>query len=149
MDETTGFIRSADLRELEPYAGFLGVCKSVHTQENYHQDLRILKTFLDDSNITGPCTASATDLARFAGSLAKEGVTPAGKARPPYSTRSLKRILASVRSFYRFLAATQLIGSDPTAVFHNLPIRTPKRNPRPLSLSKRQALLSNLKYESL
>jgi site-specific recombinase XerD len=149
MDETTGFVRSADLRALEPYAGFLGVCKSVHTQENYHQDLRILKHFLDDSHISGPCSASAMDLTRFAGSLAKIGITPAGKTRPAYSTRTLKRILASVRSFYRFLAATQLIASDPTAVFHNLPIRTPKRNPRPLSLSKRQALLSGLKYETL
>lgn len=149
MDEQTGFIRSADLRELEPYAGFLAVCKSPHTQQNYHQDLRILKQFLDETSIPGPCESTAQDLMRFAGSLAKDGKTPAGKARPPYSTRTLKRILASVRSFYRYLAATQRISNDPTAVFHNLPIRSPKRNPRPLSLSNRQALLSTLKYDSL
>jgi len=149
MDERPDFIRPADLRECEPYAGFLLVCKSPHTQHNYHQDLRILKQFLDDAKIAGPCEASAQDLMRFAGSLAKDGKTPAGKPRPPYATRTLKRILASVRSFYRYLAATQRIASDPTAGFHNLPIRSPKRNPRPLSLSQRQALLQGLKYSTL
>lgn len=149
MEENPEFIRSADLREIEPYAGFLGVCKSPHTQHNYHQDLRILKQFLDDAGLSDPCKATPQDLTRFAGSLAKDGKTPAGKPRPPYSTRTLKRIMASTRSFYRFLAATQMIATDPTAVFHNLPIRTPKRNPRPLSLSNRQALMQHLKYDTL
>jgi site-specific recombinase XerD len=56
--------------------------------------------------------------------------------------------MASVRSFYRYLAGIQAISTDPTAVFHNMPIRSPQRNPRPLSLDDRYALIHNLKMDT-
>ena len=138
-----------DLEQTEPYAGFLMVCKSEHTKDNYRQDLRILHRFLGQSGIKGPESVKPADLTRFAGLLAKPGITPTGKPRKAYSTRSLKRILASTRSFYRYLAATQRIASDPTAVFHYLNVRTPQRNPRPLSGTDRMALLGSLKADNL
>ena len=140
---------SENLLELEPYQGFLDLCKSHHTRTNYHQDLRVLKQYFDESGLKNPNNILPTDLVRFAGQLAKPGKTPTGKPRAAYSTRSLKRILASVRSFYRYLAATQQITSDPTAVFHNLSIRSPQRNPRPLPPKDRNALVRNLKTDNL
>lgn len=139
---------SENLIELEPYKNFLSLCKSLHTRYNYHQDLRVLKEFLDRSDISSPIKAQPIDLTRFAAELVKPGHTPTGKARPSYSTRSMKRILASTRSFYRFLASIQLIATDPTAVFHNLAIRSPQRNPHPLSPTDREALLRNLKTDN-
>lgn len=56
----------------------------------------------------------------------------------------MKRILASTRSFYRYLASVQHISTDPTAVFHNLAIRSPQRNPRPLPPKDREALVKGL-----
>jgi site-specific recombinase XerD len=136
------------LHEHEPYGGFLDLCKSSHTRENYHQDLRVLKLFLDQAKLS-PQAAQPQDLARFAGQLAKPGQTPAGKPRPAYSTRSLKRILASTRSFYRYLASVQQITNDPTAVFHNLAIRSPQRNPHPLPPRDREALVRSLQTSDL
>lgn len=140
------FSHAEDLEELEPYAGFLAVCKSPHTKLNYHQDLRVLKSFLDPLKLN-PFSAKPQDLARFAGHLAKPGVTPAGRKRSAYSTRSMKRIIASTRSFYRFLASTEQINTDPTAVFHTFALRNPQRNPRPLAPEDRAALVKGLKTE--
>lgn len=142
------FVRPDDLQKLEPYAGFLALCKSAHTRSNYHQDLRVLKLFLDEASLH-PASAQPRDLARFAGQLAKPGHTPAGKSREAYSTRSMKRILASTRSFYRYLAAIQSVSNDPTAVFHNLAIRSPQRNPRPLVAKARATLVQCLRLEDL
>ncbi|HTA77277.1 MAG TPA: tyrosine-type recombinase/integrase [bacterium] len=142
------FNRPDQLHELEPYSGFLDLCKSVHTRSNYHQDLRVLKLFLDQAGLK-PVDAKPQDLARFAGQLAKPGQTPAGKTRGAYSTRSLKRILASTRSFYRYLASVQQITNDPTAVFHNLAIRSPQRNPHPLAPKDREALVRGLQTSDL
>lgn len=138
-----------NLFELKPYDGFLGLCKSSHTKENYHQDLRVLKQFLDNSDIQAPADAKPEHMVRFAGSLTKPGVTPSGKPRVAYSTRSMKRILASTRSFYRYLASVQHIADDPTAVFHNLAIRSPQRNPRPLAPRDREALVKGLRTGDL
>lgn len=141
------FKRSDDLQKIEPYAGFLGFCKSPHTRSNYHQDLRVLKQFFDSSGIADPAKALPQDLARFVGQLTKPGHTPAGKVREAYSTRSMKRLLASTRSFYRYLASIQLVTNDPTAVFHNMPIRSPQRNPRPLPALSREALVKGLRTD--
>ncbi len=136
---------SENLLTLAPYDAFLTLCKSVNTQKSYHKDLRVLKQFLDDSNLKAPGDALPELMARFAGSLTKPGKTPTGKVRSAYSTRSIKRILASTRSFYRYLASVQHISTDPTAVFHNLAIRSPQRNPRPLVPHHRDKLVSGLK----
>lgn len=138
-----------NLLELKPYDGFLGLCKSSNTQESYHKDLRVLKQFLDNSNINSPADAKPEHMVRFAGSLTKPGITPSGKLRQVYSTRSMKRILASTRSFYRYLASIQSISTDPTAVFHNLAIRSPQRNPRPLPTRDREALVKGLQMGDL
>ncbi|HUO58106.1 MAG TPA: tyrosine-type recombinase/integrase, partial [bacterium] len=135
---------SVQLLDLEPYAGFLGLCKSPHTKENYHQDLKVLKQFLDNASLKTPVEAKPEHMVRFAGSLTKSGLTPSGKFREAYSTRSMKRILASTRSFYRYLASIQRIANDPTAVFHNLAIRSPQRNPRPLPPKDRDILVRSL-----
>jgi integrase/recombinase XerD len=140
---------SQNLLELKPYDGFLSLCKSPHTRENYHQDLRTLKQFLDTSNIHTPLDVRPEHMVRFAASLAKPGTTPSGKLRKAYSTRTMKRILASTRSFYRYLASIQHITNDPTAVFHNLSIRSPQRNPRPLPPKDREALVRGLRMDDL
>jgi site-specific recombinase XerD len=137
-----------DLSDLEPYKSFLGVCKSVHTRSNYHQDLKVFKRFLDEDSISDPAKVQPIDLTRFVGQLTKTGKTPTGMDRLAYSTRTLKRIMGTVRSFYRFLAGIQAISTDPTAVFHNMPIRSPKRNPRPLPLADRYALIQHLKMDN-
>jgi site-specific recombinase XerD len=142
------FNRSDDLQQVEPYAGFLGICKSPHTKSNYHHDLRVLKQFFDTAGME-PASARPLDLARFAGQLTKPGKTPTGKSRLAYSTRSMKRILASTRSFYRYLASIQHIANDPTAVFHNLSIRSPQRNPHPLPPKDRTALINGLQTGDL
>ena len=142
------FSHPDDLQELEPYSGFLAVCKSPHTKLNYEQDLRVLKAFLESTRLN-PFSAKPQDMARFAGHLAKPGVTPAGRDRAAYSTRSMKRILASTRSFYRYLASIQQITTDPTAVFHTLALRSPQRNPRPLSPQDREALVRGLQTKNL
>src|ERR1019366_3871642 len=148
-NQNQSFNRSDDLQLTEPYAGFLGICKSAHTRSNYHHDLRVLKQFLDTSGISKPALVQPQDLARFVGQLTKPGQTPAGKARLAYSTRSMKRILASTRSFYRYLASIQHISNDPTAVFHNLAIRSPQRNPRPLPPKSREAIVKSLRTDDL
>ena len=138
-----------NLLEIKPYDGFLSLCKSTNTQESYHKDLRILKIFLDNSGILDPVKAQPEHMVRFAGSLAKPGTTPSGTARATYSTRSMKRILASTRSFFRYLASIRRISNDPTAVFHNLAIRSPQRNPRPLPIKDREALAHGLRTDDL
>ena len=138
-----------NLLELKPYDGFLSLCKSSHTNENYHQDLRVLNQFLRGIGLGDPVQARPEHLVRFAASLTKPGSTPSGKDRQAYSTRSMKRILASTRSFYRYLASIQHISTDPTAVFHNLTIRSPQRNPRPLPISDREALVRGLQTNDL
>jgi site-specific recombinase XerD len=145
---TDSYQPAGDLTELPPYSDFLNLCKSVHTRYNYHQDLRVLKSFLDQANISDPTKTLPIHMSRFVGQLAKPGKTPTGKARPAYSTRSMKRILASTRSFYRYLSSIQAIITDPTAVFHNLAIRSPQRNPRPLSPDDRRALVKNLRTDN-
>lgn len=139
----------SNLWETKPYDDFLNLCKSSHTKENYHQDLRVLKQFLDKSGLSTPLDAKPEHMVRFAGSLTKAGFTPGGKPRQAYSTRSMKRILASTKSFYRYLASIQHITNDPTAVFHNLAIRSPQRNPRPLGPMDRQALVKGLQMDDL
>src|SRR5579859_656837 len=146
--EPTSFNRPDDLLQMEPYAGFLNLRRSPHTKSNYHQDLRVLKQFLDMAKLT-PVQAQPQDLARFAGQLAKPGTTPAGKPRPAYSTRSMKRLVAATRSFYRYLASVRLITTDPTAVFHNMAIRSPQRNPRPLPATERESLVKSLQTSDL
>jgi len=136
-----------DLLKLEPYASFLANCRSANTRDGYYQDLRILHRFLQERSLRDPSEAKPSDLVRFAAHLTQKGSTPTGKPRDPYSTRSMKRILAAVRSFYQYLAAIQAIQSDPTVVFKTLPIRTPHRNPRPLSPFDREALLRGLRTE--
>lgn len=140
---------SQNLLELKPYDGFLSLCKSSHTRENYHQDLRILKQFFDNSNLLSPLHVQPEHMVRFAATLTKPGITPSGKPRKAYSTRTLKRILASTRSFYRYLASIQHIATDPTAVFHNFSIRSPQRNPRPLPPKDREALVRSLKMDDI
>jgi integrase/recombinase XerD len=138
-----------DLRLVSPYDDFLALRKSAHTQENYHQDLKILKQFLDSLGIAGLQNVRPEHLIRFAGSLTKPGTTPSGKSRAAYSTRSMKRILAATRSFYRHLASIQYITNDPTAVFHNLNIRSPQRNPHPLAMKDRDRLVQGLQVRDL
>jgi len=138
----------SSLLTVEPYVGFLNLTKSPHTLKSYHQDLRVLKQYLDSAKLA-PHSAQPQDMAKFAGQLAKPGQTPIGKPRPAYSTRSMKRILATTRSFYRYLASVQHISNDPTAVFHNLAIRSPQRNPHPLAPKDREALVRNLKTNDL
>lgn len=138
-----------NLLELKPFDGFLSLCKSIHTRDNYHQDLRVLKQFLDAADLHAPADAKPEHMVRFAGSLTKPGLTPSGKPRSAYSTRSMKRILATTRSFYRYLASVQHIATDPTAVFHNLIIRSPQRNPRPLAPHDREALVRGLQTGDL
>jgi len=138
---------TTDLLKLEPYATFLANCRSSNTRDGYYQDLRILHRFFRERSIYDPSQAKPADLVRFAAHLTQKGATPTGKPRDPYSTRSMKRILAAVRSFYQYLAAIQAIQSDPTVVFKTLPIRTPHRNPRPLSPSDREALVLHLRTE--
>jgi site-specific recombinase XerD len=133
----------------KPYDGFLALFKSKHTLENYQQDLRVLKKYFDDLNIRDIRLAKPENMMRFAGSLTKIGITPSGKPRLAYSTRSMKRILATTRSFFRYLASIQNISNDPTAVFHNLDIRSPQRNPRPLSPKDRLSLVQSLKTENI
>ncbi len=140
---------SQNLFELKPYDGFLSLCKSSHTKENYHQDLRILKQFFDISNIATPLHVQPEHMVHFAASLTKPGITPSGKPRKAYSTRTMRRILASTRSFYRYLASIQHIATDPTAVFHNFAIRSPQRNPRPLPPKDREALVRSLQMDDL
>lgn len=147
-DQPESFQHPDDLQLVEPYRSFLDICKSHHTRHNYHQDLRVLKLFLDAAELK-PDSAQPQDLARFAGQLAKPGKTPSGKPRAAYSTRSMKRILASTRSFYRYLASIRHITNDPTAVFHNLIIRSPQRNPRPLPARDREALVKGLQTGDL
>ncbi len=142
-------INVLSLLELKPYSGFLALCKSIHTKANYHQDLRVLKQFLDQIGITDPIKVQPIDMTRFASHLIKPNLTPSGKPRAAYSTRSVKRILASTRSFYRYLASIQHITTDPTAVFHNLAIRSPQRNPRPLQPKDRELLVRHLKTDTL
>jgi site-specific recombinase XerD len=142
---TTPRARALNLLELPPYDGFLSLCKAEHTQSSYHKDLRVLKAFLEKASISDPTRVTPEQMVRFAGSLTKPGSTPTGKPRGPYSTRSMKRILASTRSFYRYLASIQKISTDPTAVFHNLAIRSPQRNPRPLPPQVRETLVRHLK----
>src|SRR5208337_5222924 len=89
----------SNLFKLKPYDGFLGLCKSSHTKENYNQDLRVLKQFLDKLNIPSPTDATPEIMVSFAGSLTKPGMTPRGKLRAAYATRTIKRVLASTRSF--------------------------------------------------
>jgi len=148
LPEEKPFNRADDLLQLEPYSGFLSLCKSHHTQYNYHQDLRVLKMFLESHQLN-PAQAQPQDMARFAGQLTKPGLTPSGKVRGPYSTRSMKRIMATARSFYRYLASVQHISNDPTAVFHNMPIRNPQRNPRPLPPQDREAIVKSLQTSDL
>ncbi len=138
----------SSLLEVEPFVGFLNLTKSSHTLKSYHQDLRVLKQYLDSVKLS-PQSAQPQDMAKFAGQLAKPGQTPIGKPRPAYSTRSMKRILATTRSFYRYLASVQHISNDPTAVFHNLAIRSPQRNPHPLSPKDREALVRSLQTNDL
>jgi integrase/recombinase XerC len=139
----------SNLFNLKPYDGFLSLCKSSHTKENYNQDLRVLKQFIDKLNLKSPTEATPEHMVKFAGSLAIPGVTPTGKTREAYATRTIKRILASTRSFYRYLASIQHIATDPTAVFHNLAIRSPQRNPHPLVPGDRESLVKNLKTYDL
>ncbi|HVZ80892.1 MAG TPA: tyrosine-type recombinase/integrase [bacterium] len=150
-DSTSPHSRSnqADLLSLPPYDGFLSLCKSKHTRDNYQQDLKVLKAFLEGAGLSGPPEATPEQMVRFAASLTKPGITPMGKPRGPYSTRTMKRILASTRSFYRYLASIQRISTDPTAVFHNLAIRSPQRNPRPLAPQDRDLLVKNLRTGAL
>jgi len=152
MDNTKNksiiFNRPDDLRLIEPYSGFLAVCKSTHTASNYHQDLRVLNQFLNDEKIPNPIKMQPATLAKFVGHLTKPGTTPSGKPRGAYSTRTLRRILATIKSFYRYLAATQQIFNDPTIVFHTLNIRSPQRNPRPLSPTVRESLLRTLRIST-
>ena len=138
-----------NLLELKPYDGFLVLFKSSNTKKSYHKDLRILKQFLDNSNLSTPIDAKPEHLVRFAGSLTKPGTNSSGKSRSAYSIRSMKRILAATRSFYRYLASIQLIATDPTAVFHNLNIRSPQRNPHPLAPKDRESLVRNLQTNTL
>ncbi|HVM32087.1 MAG TPA: tyrosine-type recombinase/integrase [bacterium] len=138
-----------DLRLVAPYGDFLALRKSSHTQENYLQDLRILRQFLQELGFNSPTQAKPEHLIRFAASLTKAGLTPSGKPRKAYSTRSMKRILAATRSFYRHLASIQAITNDPTAVFHNLNIRSPQRNPHPLTPGNRGLLIQNLRTREL
>jgi site-specific recombinase XerD len=143
------FTRPDNLSLIKPYGDFLKLFNSIHTISNYQQDLRVFKFFLDRENIKTPLEVNSHQLTEFISFLNQSGSTPSGKLRMKYSTRSIKRILASLRSFYRYLAATQQISQDPTAVFHYLAMNSPQKNPRPLSLTDRTSLLSSLRTETI
>ena len=74
----------SSLLDVEPYVGFLNLAKSPHTHKNYHQDLRVLKQYLDSVKLS-PHSAQPQDMAKFAGQLAKPGQTPVLHGKVPSS----------------------------------------------------------------
>lgn len=91
--------------EVEAYLTFLTVEKgrSPLTLSAYRRDLRRYVGFLAARDRT-VATATPADVESFATSLRNEGLAPA----------STTRTLVAVRTMHRFLAAEDVLGSDPT-----------------------------------
>jgi site-specific recombinase XerD len=132
----------AELQHLQPYAGFLALCRSEHTRRGYTQALRMLKAHLGEISLVEVTPAHVLN---FAGSLNQEGETPTGRPRPALAPWTQLHLLAAVRKFFRYLAVAGVRPDDPAACLSFLRIRRPIRNPRALPHMDRLALLNALR----
>lgn len=101
---------------------------SHHTVRNYLRELKDLEAFLKERGLT-PEKASLWDLRAYLLHCQKKGLAPT----------SLARKVASIRGFYAFLRAKEILGKNPARL-----LRTPKKGrplPRTLAIPEAQRLM--------
>ncbi len=96
---------------------------------SYQFDLNRFAAFLEDRGLTDR-TVTANDLDRFLGVLYDVG----------FAVSSIQRTLSTVRSYFRFCTAENLLDSDPAE--HLLVPRKPKTLPSVLSIKEIEAILN-------
>jgi integrase/recombinase XerD len=121
MDLVEAFVESLQVEE----------GASPHTVTAYRRDLRRLAAFLATRRRTLE-TARPGDLQAYLAARHRAGLGP----------RSLARVVAAVRSLYRFGRRTGRLGADPAALL--VAPRPPRRLPRALSRSAARTLVESV-----
>ncbi|MDQ3879094.1 MAG: site-specific tyrosine recombinase XerD [Actinomycetota bacterium] len=109
---------------------------SANTVASYRRDLGLWRRYCVSTGVD-PAAATADDITRF---LKKLRGGDKGTDEKTYRPASVARIIVSIRSLYRFLAAEGTLDSDPTAT-----IGAPAREralPKAISLDEIERLLS-------
>ncbi len=117
---------------LDSYLSYLSIEKglSIHTLDAYARDIRALFDYLDTSGNHDPLEVRAEQIRLFLIAQHQQGK----------SSRSLARLVSSIRGFYRFLLREGALLNDPTAS-----IESPKRKmslPKDMTLDEVDALLA-------
>lgn len=94
-----------------------------------------------------PESVRREDVLEFADFLIRPGQTPSGKPRSALSITSQMHTLTTIKKFFQYLGALDLVGKDPTLILPFLKLKKPRRLPRPLHHMDRIALLNGLKIE--
>ena len=92
--------------DLKQYLHFLKLEKnsSANTIDSYRRDLERFLSYLADAGIASPADAGEEAVGRFVKLLGELGLSP----------RSVSRNVTALKMFYRFLAAENALGADPT-----------------------------------
>ena len=116
------------------FTAYLAVEKgaSPKTVEAYSRDLRYYFTWLDSQGITSLENANRELITTYLLELYEKGVAPA----------SIKRTVATFKSFYKFCVRESLVSHDPTSTLR-LP-RVPSRLPEVLSIEQMSMLLDQV-----
>jgi integrase/recombinase XerC len=112
---------------------------SSHTVRCYEDDLALYSRYLDDSagSAADPTAVGPKQLRRYSAWLTSQ---------QGYAPTTVARRLASLRSYFRHLRRTGVIGSDPTAGLRNP--KQPKRLPRLLRIDDVIRLLDAIPLDS-
>ncbi len=104
---------------------------SEHTRKNYQRDLELLSIYLTTYKITWK-QVTAKHLQSWLASLHSQGL----------SANSIRRMLASVRSFYRFLIKQGMVNNNPALEVKSP--KLPKRLPEAMHVDSTNAMLNQV-----
>lgn len=119
------------LTALENYLKYLQTERQVssHTIDGYRRDLHKIIILCEENNITDWTVLTPHHIRLFIGKLHKQGL----------SSRSISRLLSSLRGIYRYLMKEQLCSKDPSTGI--TPPKAEKRLPKLLDIDRTQQLL--------
>lgn len=110
---------------------------SLNTLQSYRRDIEQYVTYLRDLNLNNISTTNKTTVIAYLLHLQKKG----------RATSTISRNLASIRSFYQYIAKSKIIDHDPTAELESPKVE--KKLPQILSTQEVELLLEQPKCVDL
>ncbi len=125
-----------DIRNTEPFKGFLSFYESEGTIQSYSEDFRWLMDCLNKRNKT-PLNANSEDMRAYVLYLKDRKL----------SDRSIRRRMASVSTLYKWMGSEEMIDKDPTLVFKKFKLAKIRPTFKAPTADERDRIMASLVWD--